>query len=402
MAKRRKKKSSRLPAVVTVVLVGLAGLVYAGILPNPMGHFVCKGVQQDDSTRLDEEGRRVSEESQWYAAMPQGEFEPLALLQEREQTHLIYLTNGAPQMVSAPGLLVWLADQGLVHVQAREMRIPITSSTGVLVKVDKPSVVERLELHRLGADETVILHPKTIEPLVVDPEDANSDAARAYRYQERRTILSVLDGVLLSAVHKTSYFGGAHPIEEIETVRLDLGSTRPIASRFQLEDSAAAVKGKKGSDDCPMVHSETVGLRAPLGAMVPVAMMVGEVAACAGRIDYVWHSKDSQAPTSLSLAPDVSLKNNRLVCGEKVQLERVVDLVPLVDMPAAIALTKPTGKGGPSGPQSHGVHLTPFSVHHDSFSLGSSRSVIGSQALRQGTFGPDGALQIKRAFGLVD
>ncbi len=403
MAKRRKKKRSRLPALITIVLLGLAGLVYAGILPNPMGCFVCKGVQQGDSTRLDEEGRPASVESEWYAAMPQGAFEPLALLHERDKTHLIYLGHGAPQMVSAPGLIVLLSDQGLVQVQMREVNVPITTSTGDVVKVDKPSVVERIELHRLGPDETVVLHPKKVEPLVLDPADLTDGAVvRAYRYQERCTILTIHDGALLCSVHRTSYFGGAHPIEAIETIRLDLKTTRPVAPRFKKEDSASAATEYKSSDDCPMLHRETVGLRAPLGIMVPVAMMVGEVAACAGRVKYAWQPKDLRLPESLSLTPEVALKGSRLLCGKKTQLKEVVDVVPLAGLPAAIALVGPSRADGQSDAQKHGIHLTPFSVHHDSFPLGSSGPLIGSQPLKQGSLGPDMLRQLRGAFGLVD
>ena len=151
-----------------------------------------------------------------------------------------------------------------------------------------------------------------------------------------------------------------------------------------------------------MLHRETVGLRAPLGTMVPVAMMVGEVAACAGRVKYAWHPKDLQLPVSVPLAPEVVLKDSRLICGKKTQLKEVVDVVLLAGLPAAIALVGPSTADGPADAQKYGIHLTPFSVHHDPFPLGTSGPLIGSQPLKQGSLRPDALRQIKGAFGLVD
>jgi hypothetical protein len=335
--------------------------------------------------------------------LPQDDFYPVALIQTQANTHLVYLEQGHPKLVTTSGWVRWTAAHGLERVMISSTSVQSLGPGGRVVESRASSSVDVLSHFDYESATQTLLFPKQARGLDLEAEDLeNPELAAGFYVRVKRRILGFVNDEVVLEKKQDLYMGGAHAVHEMEIERIRLSDGQRISHASNLKDSKGAFEALRNKEDrppCASVHKGTVDLRGPMGVTIPVALAVGELGVCASKSTLHWEGFHTNQQFTHWPAGFSWVKEKLQVLGSKSE-KKIQDLMRLRELPALLVFSGEKWLPGfaVEGEQPLLWMLLQKGLPHTP--LGSIGPVLGTSALDPTLMGARESLRIAQVFGL--
>jgi hypothetical protein len=230
------------------------------------------------------------------------------------------------------------------------------------------------------------------------------DIALEYYLSEERRVIGLLGNELVLQHIRTVYMGGAHPMAHVQVERINTQTGRRFPARFTKDLSGPSFEVLRKKDDrpaCSSIHRGSVGLRGPLGALIPVAVAVGELEVCGGQMAMHWSGNIPDSALSM-LPVGVQWKSGKLRVFEVDTRNNVQDVLVLRNLPGLLVLDGEEWLPGFATEGEQNLYWIALQKGLPETLLGSIGPVVGSVPLSRELMGARESLRLAQVFGLRD
>ena len=335
--------------------------------------------------------------------LPGDDFFPLALIQTKENTHLVYLEKGKPKLATTSGWVRWSAASGLARIMLNKVPVQTLGPGGKKIETRASSSVDTVSRFDYETASQDHIFPAQVSGLSLEQEDLeNLELASSFYRRVDRTVLGFVGDTIVLEKKEAIYMGGAHAVHEMDVERVGLSTGKKESERFDLKASKKAfdaLRKRANRPPCSSVHKQSVALRGPMGQTIPVALAVGELEVCSSRSQLHW--EESGAKINVEGWPEGFhwSKGKLSVLEEEAQL-LVQDLLRLRGVPSLLVFSSPKWVPGFSKGGEQALLWMNLEKGLPTFELGTVGPVLGVSALDPSLLGARESLRLAQVFGL--